>query len=655
MPPKSHDHNPSRSLDCQNALVVKIALFLNFLSRKNYQRLARDTGKTRFGSEGELLKFMIDHNLVTPADAQALKTTCLKFAKAQADTRFGSLCIEFEFLTPSNLNLALEEQKTLADHGRNMFLGDLLVEAGMISERQRKLILQKQKMDHDFRDASGTVPGNATEIREKDLIFHIPENGLTAYMLKADTFDSSMLLADLKEIIEQNGIIYGVASDEALKSFMAEDRYRTARFEVAKGLEPVQGQDARIFILFEQDYLTPGQVRKDGSIDFKSRGEIPFVSADDVLAEKIPAQAGRDGVNVFGDVVRADPPVDMEIVCGQGTCLSQDRLKACAVTEGYPKLTREGALTVTNAHVIQGDVDFTTGHIKFSRNIFITGTVKAGFRVEAIDVVARAVDGGTIIARGDLAVANGITNADVICHGNVSAGFVHRSKIACMGDMEIDKEVVESRVALEGTFEMTQGKMYATDLSARGGAKIWHIGSEKTRPVNIAVGTSTVMADEIERINIRIEKNQARTDQKTAALERIRAELSDTLEKRDKLKLDEARMEAGQYHELMAGLKARSQSHEARMAAVNRELKILAEQIKQLIAEKFNLQHQGHANPAKPILDVRGRVLGGTIIRGRNASTIVSTDLARVRILEMSVAHDRKSNKKSWEMIVTRL
>ena len=654
----------SGSVHCHSALVTRIALFLNYLSRENFQKLIRDTKGRPLTSEGDLLKYMITQGYINAADAPSLKKTCLSFARAQKDTRFGSLCIQFEFLTQSNLNLALEEQKKLSTDGRTIFLGDLLVEAGMISQRQQKLVLRKQKMDLDFKVALVGFAPNTREIKEKDVTIYIPEDGLTAWMVKNKQFDPDMLLSDLKEIIERNGIIYGMADDITLAAFLASPQDPDERFELAKGLAPVPGKDARIFYLFDKDYLSPGSVENDGSIDYRNRGDIPFVRTDTVLAEKIPSKSGRDGVNVFGDVVEAPPPMDLDIICGKGVALSEDRLKAVATLDGYPKLSQEGTLSVSDAHVIRGDVDFTTGHVKFDKNVFITGAIKAGFRVEANDVVARAVDGGIIHARGDVSVANGITDGTIKAKGHVSAGFIHRSTIACLGNMEIDKEVVESDILLEGTFEMSRGKMYASSVAARGGARIYHIGSVKAVPSTITVGVSPYIASELRFINRKVEKSQTDFDTKTSEQETLKKsleEIESTIERIQTAAVTdggEGFPDLSGPEDQQAALKAlrhEKQKLQAKIIKVGLDIRVAKEEIAHWINEKFEIKRQNKTNPPRPILDIRGRILAGTRVKGIHSSTLISRDLARVRLIEMSCASDHKDGKLSWEMVANRL
>nr|NJM01192.1 hypothetical protein [Desulfobacula sp.] len=126
-------------------MILKIALFLNYLTKESHQKLLNDLEQHQGNPSIDILKLMRAKNYISQANILDLKKVCLNFAGAQEDSRFGSLCISFEFLTQSNLNLALEEQKRLADQGRNIRLGDLLMDAGMISQRQSNLILQKTK------------------------------------------------------------------------------------------------------------------------------------------------------------------------------------------------------------------------------------------------------------------------------------------------------------------------------------------------------------------------------------------------------------------------------------------------------------------------------------------------------------------------------
>ncbi|MFH2093779.1 MAG: FapA family protein [Pseudomonadota bacterium] len=687
----------------RNSLIIKIALFLNYLDRDNHPRLVKDLQSLQASNkQADVFKVMLANKYVNQQDMTALKKICIGFAQAQEDSRLGSLCVNFGFITQSNLDLALEEQQKLVAAGNSIMLGDLLVDAGMISERQRNLLLQKQKFQGLIQKSAPTEietkpvaaqpespnpeeeeplfdKTNMREIREPEVVFLISNDGLQAFITKTNLFDSSILLSDLKFLLEKNGIIYGLADDDSLETFIKDPKYHTSFFELAKGLEPIDGTDAQIIFMFERDYLKPGELAEDGSIDFKERGEIPFVAQGDVLAEKIPPKEGRDGVNIFGDVIPKKEARDLCFNLGKGVRGSTDGLKVISTTEGNPKFKTSGEISVNDAYFIEGDVDYTTGHIKFNKNVYITGSIKNGFRVEAIDVVANTIDGGFVKADGDVFIQNGVTDSTIEAKGSIKVGFMHRSKASCLGDMNVVKEIVDSQILLEGTFEMTKGRVFSSSVCAKGGAKIYTIGSERTGPSSITVGTSNYLETELHNIDQAIERRQNILESKT--LEKNKADtllavIMDKLKNFDQSKqrtlamieemkklspdktsdkialfqksLDEAGIKIHELNDQKALLETRLKKTAADIAAC-------AEAVKVSVKEKFTLKRLNQANPPKPILSVEGKVFAGTKISGRFANLILKENLSRVRIMEMHQNGENNETRRGWEMLIAGL
>ncbi|OGR11101.1 MAG: hypothetical protein A2097_08150 [Desulfobacula sp. GWF2_41_7] len=687
-------------LGSRNSLILKIALFLNYLSKENHHKLLQDLEQRKNSSDIDILKLMQAKSYANQANILSLKKTCLSFARAQEDSRFGALCINFEFLTQSNLNLALDEQKNLLDEGRNIMLGELLVDAGMISERQRDLILQKQRLENN-NTRKITPAGEITvvsvadepetqqkspvfdksrmrEIRETGIILLVQNDALKAFMTKTKNFDNSMLLADLKFFLEKHGIIYGLVDDQSLEAFIKDEKYHNAFFKTAEGLEPIDGTDARVIYMFDRDYLKPGWLAEDGTIDFKERGEIPFVSSGDVLAEKIPPKEGKDGVSVYGDAIPRTNAMDISFVLGKGVRLSNDGLKIISEVNGNPKAKPSGEISVNDSYFIEGDVDYTTGHVKFDKNVYITGSIKNGFRVEAIDVVAKTIDGGIVKAQGDVFIQNGVTESVIEAKGNIKAGFMHRSKAACIGNMTIVKEVVDTEIILEGTFEMKQGRVFSSSITAKGGAKIYHIGSEKAAVSTITVGTSGYLEKELQNIDSAIERRQNLLETRTKEKNKIESELSVIREKLNNFDQSRQRTisminemkkdETGKMNEKIDLFQKSLDQADIKIHALNDEKALLetnfkkttqdilscAEAVKISVKDKFALKRLQQANPPKPILDVAGKVLAGTKVNGRYANMVLNRTLSRTRIMEINSRGDEGS-KKGWEMIITNL
>ena len=698
---KTDSSRQNNGLSSRNALILKIALFLNYLSREDHQKLLYDLKQHQDNPAVDILKLMQVKNYISQTNAVDLKKTCISFARAQEDSRFGSLCINFEFLTQSNLDLALEEQKKLAEQGRNIRIGDLLIDAGMLSKRQCDLVLQKQKLENTFRkntpvnepptadetavcedEFSDTLSAfdksRMREIREDGMTLLIQNDALKAFITKTKDFDASICLEDLKFFLEQNGIIYGIVEDQNLEAFIRDEKYTTTFLKVAEGLEPIDGTDAGVVYLFDRDYLKPGRFSEDGTIDFKERGDIPFVSAGDVLAEKIPPKEGKDGVSVYGEAIPKADAMDISFVLGKGVRVSKDGLKVMADVNGNPRVSPSGEFSVNDAYYIEGDVDFNTGHVIFDKNVYITGSIKNGFRVEAINVVAKAVDGGIVKAQGDVFIQNGVTDSVIEAKGNIKTGFMHRSKAACMGDMIIVKEIVDTEILLEGTFEMNRGRVYSSSIKAKGGAKIYSIGSEKSGPSTITVGISGYLEKKLQDLDSRIEKRRNFLETRILEKNKIQAELDIIMEKledfdqsrlrtvsimnevkkngpekmEDKIGLLQKSLGAADVK--IHGLKDDKALLESRLKKANHDILVCEKAIKIADQDKLSLKRLEQASPSKPILDVAGKVLAGTRVNGRYAHLTLSRTLTRTRIMEINTQWDKGCKKRS-EMVMTNL
>lgn len=669
---KTDSSRQNNGLNSRNALILKIALFLNYLSKEDHQKLLYDLKQHQDNPAVDILKLMQVRNYISQTNAVDLKKICISFARAQEDSRFGSLCINFEFLTQSNLDLALEEQKKFAEQGRNIRIGDLLIDAGMLSKRQCDLILQKQKLENTFRkntpvnelptadetdvcedeflDAPPAFDkSRMREIREDGMILLIQNDALKAFITKTKDFDPSICLEDLKFFLEQNGIIYGIVDDQNLEAFIRDEKYKATFLKLAEGLEPIDGTNAGVVYLFDRDYLKPGRFSEDGTIDFKERGEIPFVSAGDILAEKIPPKEGKDGVSVYGEAIPKADAMDVTFVLGKGVRVSKDGLKVIADVNGNPRVSPSGEFFVNDAYYIEGDVDFNTGHVIFDKNVYITGSIKNGFRVEAINVVAKAVDGGIVKAQGDVFIRNGVTESVIEAKGNIKTGFMHRSKVACMGDMIVVKEIVDTEILLEGTFEMNRGRVYASSIKAKGGAKIYSIGSEKSGPSTITVGISGYLEKKLQDMDARIEKRRIFLETRVLEKNKIQAEL-DIIE--DNIEL--LRNSLGTADAKIHGLKNDKALLESRLKKANQDILACEKAIKTADQDKLTLKRLEQASPSKPILDVAGKILAGTRINGRYAHLTLSRTLSRTRIMEINTQWDKGCKKRS-EMVMTNL
>jgi uncharacterized protein len=666
-------------------LIVNVAYTLNFISKKNAGEIFKQYKKD--GDTFDTESYMLEQKFINKQTLSSLKKATDTFGTIQDDTRFGSLCTSFDFLTEGNLDIALEEQKLLQNKGDAKKLGDLLSQAGMLSKGQRDLILIKQKANQKTGEGSGTNEkkevtasdidiSNMRKIKSDDLLFLISDDLLAVYLQKTEEFDPDTSIEDLKKIISDLKIIHGVVNDGQLQIFLNSKGFiKEKYFTLAVGDEPVSGIDAIEKIHFKEEYKDAGKISIDGRIDYKERGNIPIVKTDGLLAEKIPAQKGEAGLNVFDEFIPPGPPKDFSLKFGKGVKISEDGLRIYAAVNGYPQRDAAGKVIVKEVFVIDGDVDYETGHVNYDKSVNITGTVKNGFKVNAIDIVVNEVDGGFLHAKGNVLVKKGIIDARVSAKGTVTAGYISRSKIACFGDIEAVKEISDSEILSDGECRVSRGKIFASSITAKRGVEIRNIGSEKAKRVSITVGTSPNYNKKSKEIKTLIEnaknelkqiaslKNNTLTQIKkiNSAMSQISAstqknqELIKTLYSRNNNETEILQLGMIEANENLKNLEIEKVEIEDKLQKLQDTEANCTQLIEKGIQEQDILKKIEQDSHPKPVVKVEGTLVSGSFISGRYSKVIINKNRNRVKIMEVKSTENDPLRKNPWEMVIASL
>lgn len=107
-----------------------------------------------------------------------------------------------------------------------------------------------------------------------------------------------MTLNEFLDLLRFKEINFGILEDEVIEAWLKAPGKDP--FCVAKGVAPFPGKDGSVTYNFETSYTNPGKIMDDGRIDFRDRGDIPFVSKGDILAAKELPQQGKNGMSVSG-------------------------------------------------------------------------------------------------------------------------------------------------------------------------------------------------------------------------------------------------------------------------------------------------------------------------------------------------------------------
>jgi len=665
-----------------------------------------------------LKEYFLSNELVSSRNMERLLRAAKALEMRQKEFKFGTIAVRKGFINQSVLKLALEEQQNAIKIQKKFHLvGDILVEAGMLTEKQRDYILKLQKRVRqevkkvsqekanksllNEEENSGKDPKEAISEREEDksvllepeiiaggVKLEISQDFMGAFLSKTDHFDNNITVTEIQEALLDKGIVLGIVVDEMIEGFINSSGFKTKTFRVARGISPIQGKDAKVEFFFNTDYLKAGGLTKDGVIDFKDRGEIPYVEEGTVLAEKIPMVESRHGQNIYGDEIETMPGEDISIKFGKGAKLSEDGFKVLAAVKGFPKYALSGHIFVHQEYTTEGDVDYETGHIDYDGNVSVKGRIKSGFKVKGNDITAIELDGGIVTADGDIKIAGGINEGKIYARGNVYAKFIHKSEVICMGDVIVEKEIVDADIECSGGCVVENGKLISSRITAKMGVKARNIGTEKAGPNILKVGYDAFTEKELEKnrekvdgLNKQIahhEKKKEKLKEENLNLQKQITELAHVqdrsqLEEKQinseislmennaanaeninelKKKIQQLKINAQEAEENLDLCFDKSEKVEEIMENENNKINALEKRRDNFLEEKTNLIVWAKDNPGKSVVIVEGAMLPETVIFGQHSEKRVTELIRNTKIMEVLCTSDEGRSLNIYEMKV---
>jgi hypothetical protein len=471
---------------------------------------------------------------------------------------FGFIAKKKGYISQEQLDNALKVQSEQYKKDRSVvFLGDVLVNQGFLTSEQRDDVVKKRDLyrslhhmnaqteppdtietDHTQKEDPPSKVSESTDIDDDDetgelqtdlnleenLAIYFSEDKLEAFLQVHAMLPVRTRLIDLKHFIQSSGIDHGLVDNKTLKQWIQNKKIRRRPLKIAQGTPPVPPKDARLVFHFETNLKKAGTEKKDGTIDFKNKGEIISVKEGTLLAEKIPPEEGKPGLDVTGKIINVQKPKDIFIKTGKGVTRSPDNLQVFAAVNGMPEIDQSGKISVHQVLVINGDVGMHTGHIFFDGVVYVKGEISPGFQVKAEKLDASAIMNAEVTTSGDVTVKGGIVGAKIKTNGMVNAKFLKASQIISKKDIVIQKEIVDCLLNVGGKCLCESGKIVASHITASNGIKAAEIGSEYSTSCQIMVGVSSKVQKQIKRLKNALK--QCKKDEQSelkAEINRIKA------------------------------------------------------------------------------------------------------------------------------------
>ena len=305
-----------------------------------------------------------------------------------------------------------------------------------------------------------------------------------------------------------NGLFHRFADGEVIENEV-----------VAEGIRPTMGKDAEITLHFGTADKKPKI--KDGKVDFKNLDNIVMVEKGDVLITKKPAIQGSRGRNIKGEEVTPIPAKDIVILPSDGATVNEAGTIFTATTDGYVDFGNK-RLGVYPVYMVKGNVDYSTGNIRFNGSVHIKGDVLSGFTIEAekhilVDGICQDCE---IIAKGNVILRTGIKCSGsglIRAGGSAIIGYAEKAKIYAKESIEIRKYAFNCELfagvkidAMNGDGIIAGGLIRAfQDISVK------QLGTNGNSKFNVILGMKYYIEFELEKLRrekARIQETIERVD-----------------------------------------------------------------------------------------------------------------------------------------------
>lgn len=339
----------------------------------------------------------------------------------------------------------------------------------------------------------------------------VERNGMSATINVSPVAEEQYLYEDLINALETANVVYGIDTAEVRN--IVDTKHFYTDVVVARGKEPEDGEDGYYEYLFETGVDVKPKILADGSVDYKSMGEVPVVKEGTELVYYHPAVPPINGINVFGSEVMGKRGKDLMALKGKGFKLSEDKTVYTAGLTG--KVTIRGnVLEVSNVLVIQNDVSISTGGVSFAGDVIIRGSVLSGTEIRAngnIEVDG-SVEAATLIAGKNVVLKNGMQgNGKGSIHAgkNVSGKFFEQVTIEAKGTVSANA-IMHCNVKSEESVNVAgkYGIIVGGRVEAYCGIEATIIGNMNEVKTVLEVGTGSDLYARMERVESKVKELQ---------------------------------------------------------------------------------------------------------------------------------------------------
>ncbi|POZ88442.1 MULTISPECIES: DUF342 domain-containing protein [Petrotoga] len=274
----------------------------------------------------------------------------------------------------------------------------------------------------------------------------ISEDGMVASLKLIDD-GRPPTIEGIKSFLKEKGVVVGI-KPEVIEEIVSQPKY-DKEYSIAYGIPPKVGQDAQL--IFQQNIEEKLNSTVNSYVDLKESSQLIIVKRGDTLAEIIPPTQGEPGKTVRGEKIEGIVGKDLKLKLGNNVEVNNNKIISKIDGKFVSKEEPNGEinLDVSDEHKIDGNIDYSTGNVRFPGKLFINGDVKSGFFVEAISYleIKGVVESATVFCEGEANIF-GIKGAgkSSIKAKILRSNYIENANVEAEEDVIVKTAIVNSNI-----------------------------------------------------------------------------------------------------------------------------------------------------------------------------------------------------------------
>ena len=187
--------------------------------------------------------------------------------------------------------------------------------------------------------------------------------------------------SEIMRYLQLNGVMAGI--NESHVAAMCKKQIYEREVKVAASEKGDPGIEGRFEFFFNTEKPKP-EIRKDGTVDYRSMSLVQNVEEGQLLAIYHPAVQGTSGRDVTGAFEKANMYKDLRPLTGKGISNADDPNKYYATKSGKVEYDGDNKLSIVEVYEVQGGCDYANNAlVDFNGDVIIHGNVEAGVTIRA--------------------------------------------------------------------------------------------------------------------------------------------------------------------------------------------------------------------------------------------------------------------------------